>query len=1381
MAVKTLRINIESKATGTEEFEKLRKTIEATGVEVIKFNTVIDRTGGLLKYNHSAVLATASLDNLKVATDAVAQSTLDAGSTFKDTNKVYESVTDDLAKRQKKVLASQVALGNSIISDMKDAARRQNDVHKGMLNDQISVYKERLANAKESSKKILEANLDTIRLERTRSPEGKLDTVAAAIVKQRQEEKALTAKVTQEVAKLDDAYAKQGITYNQYNGQRTRLTAEYRRELGKVDAALNATIAKEKQAASSKAAILDKAAAEERAFRAREKVSRDIATEHAIAQTKRRVTVEQLAAKKIHDARQLELNNTFGAIAVTDKATKANKGLAGSLGTVSKALKVNHDHNQSFIFGMLKLVSTYDLVRGAIRAVKAELLAIPQAGIAMQSNIAALTGTFGSGGARKELAFVSELADKYGQDLASLETSFTKFAPSAKLAGATLAEVNQIFDDFTAVGTVLHKTPDQMQAVFLALEQMFAKGVVQSEEIKKQLGNQLPAAVEIAAEAVKRTPAAFMEAMKKNQIIASEAVPKIAALYREIYAPEKVLTSVSTQLLANYNRLITNITVVNREFFSRTKDTMNSVLQSINKGIAKFMENLKLAIQLMEVFITLVTTRVITAVAALTLRNLDLATSNTRVAFSYLGLNAAISTASKELGLFLGRLTGLPPSLLLVSSATAGVVAGLLAIGGARLKFDNAGSSMLEKEVELTEAWGSALIEQTKTSEETSTKLKESRELAVELANQALDDFDTVNTKANGFFISVGDKSVEVAGFFVAGWQIALENIALETEHSINKMKGYWEDFKSVIPQADTFIEEIGNTLKAVDPIPLGKGLIAAMNEAAAQEHRSGPLTTDTTRTVRQNAKDIYDAFVNELVAYSDTGGTVGVLEDTVGSMVDRAYENEKKALADKLEDLQKQRQDAFEKKALEVKDQEVVEAAAIKSAQDKYYKLNKVGIENLKQLYSDNRIGITEYYSKVRLLREEDIKSTEEALNRQIKAAKAEGKLQKALDLDRKKKDKVEGIKKDIVKDTREQEQAIIDLANAGVLASIALAELQGEASKAAKLKFSIISDQELKALQNIDSDPVQAITLQANKELVYLKQQQAIASTELGRREAIISSDVVGGLESQIGAMLRLTDTRKIYIDQQQALINQMASSGSATSETIRLAQQELDNFKKTANEVEQFSRETLQGSLASSFEGFITGADSAGEAMRKFATGVIDQIARIAAQQLAQQIIGGLFSLASPTLSAAGTPGSATFVGPVQPGTFAKGGVASGMSSASGSILTKATHFPNATPLAKGGVVAGEAGAEVVLPLERNSQGVLGVKSSGGGGSSVNIGSINVTVSDKKDSSAAEQSDLIGKAIAVQVKAIVQKELVVAQRRGNSLNPTKINKVF
>lgn len=146
----------------------------------------------------------------------------------------------------------------------------------------------------------------------------------------------------------------------------------------------------------------------------------------------------------------------------------------------------------------------------------------------------------------------------------------------------------------------------------------------------------------------------------------------------------------------------------------------------------------------------------------------------------------------------------------------------------------------------------------------------------------------------------------------------------------------------------------------------------------------------------------------------------------------------------------------------------------------------------------------------------------------------------------------------------------------------------------------------------------------------------------------------------------------------------------------------------------------------------------ADGVGRALsRAFRSAVLDgkslksvlgEVARSFADialKAAFQPIGNLVSGAIESLFQATNPA-------VTP--FAKGGV-----------LASPAHFP----LGRGLGLAGEAGAEAILPLARGSDGRLGVASSGGG--AVNV-TFNVTASDARSfrDSEAEVSAMLLRAV-------------------------------
>lgn len=332
------------------------------------------------------------------------------------------------------------------------------------------------------------------------------------------------------------------------------------------------------------------------------------------------------ATRQLERTRQATVSDVHaqvstGGISTTEGMSRiaaANKeyasGVSGTTQKVhdlDKALANTTERHRNLFLRVGEAIGAYRIWNTVISYTKEALMAIPKAGIELESTKAALFGIFGSEQGAKNMQFLSELADHAGQSLLGLEQAYRRYAPSAILAGASQEAINKSFKDFAEVGTILHLPEEKINSLFLALDQMFAKGVVQSEEIKKQLGNVLPGAVEIGAKAMGKSPADFMEAMSKNLVIAKDFVPKFAAIYRQTFggADDSVFESIRNKLLSNLQRVQNEYLLINRDIYDITKSTMNDVVRTIAEALTAIRENLTGIGQAFQIFAGLVTLR----------------------------------------------------------------------------------------------------------------------------------------------------------------------------------------------------------------------------------------------------------------------------------------------------------------------------------------------------------------------------------------------------------------------------------------------------------------------------------------------------------------------------------------------------------------------------------------------------------------------------------------------------------------------------------------------------------------------------------------------------------------------------------------------------
>ncbi|MEG1232209.1 MAG: tape measure protein [Acinetobacter sp.] len=113
--------------------------------------------------------------------------------------------------------------------------------------------------------------------------------------------------------------------------------------------------------------------------------------------------------------------------------------------------------------------------------------------------------------------FVTRAARAYGVELETLSKSYAKFRASAS-ASLPTAAIDRLFLSVSAVASVLHMAPQSVDRMFTAFTQMASKGQIYSEELKQQLGEHLPGAVALAAQAMGVSVRQLMDDMKKGKV-----------------------------------------------------------------------------------------------------------------------------------------------------------------------------------------------------------------------------------------------------------------------------------------------------------------------------------------------------------------------------------------------------------------------------------------------------------------------------------------------------------------------------------------------------------------------------------------------------------------------------------------------------------------------------------------------------------------------------------------------------------------------------------------------------------------------------------------------------------------------------------------------
>ena len=225
------------------------------------------------------------------------------------------------------------------------------------------------------------------------------------------------------------------------------------------------------------------------------------------------------------------------------------KAVANSIG-FDKQIKKNRG-------GLGKLGGMFSRLVGPIALAIAGIKAFQIASQSIQAarNFESLENaiSFASGSAEagaKNMAFLRETADQLGTDLLSSTEGFKQFSAAAlgtKLQGE---KTNRIFKQVSMATTAMGLSAENSKGVFLALSQMMSKGKVSSEELRQQLGERLPGAMKLAAQAVGVSGGELEKMLEQGKIGAAEFLPRFGAELEKTFgrALPKAVNSSQAQL-----------------------------------------------------------------------------------------------------------------------------------------------------------------------------------------------------------------------------------------------------------------------------------------------------------------------------------------------------------------------------------------------------------------------------------------------------------------------------------------------------------------------------------------------------------------------------------------------------------------------------------------------------------------------------------------------------------------------------------------------------------------------------------------------------------------------------------------------------------------
>lgn len=171
---------------------------------------------------------------------------------------------------------------------------------------------------------------------------------------------------------------------------------------------------------------------------------------------------------------------------------------------------------------VLSLVSAYGGIYGVINLLTQSVTAFQT----LEAATSRLNAVFGGDQSRvsAELDFLRRTADRLGVSFGDLSNEYSRFAVATQGTILEGQKTRDIFVSVTEAARVNKVSTEDLKGVFTALTQIVSKGSVQMEELRQQLGDRLPGAIQIMAAGLGVGTDELIKMMEQGQVTSSALV-----------------------------------------------------------------------------------------------------------------------------------------------------------------------------------------------------------------------------------------------------------------------------------------------------------------------------------------------------------------------------------------------------------------------------------------------------------------------------------------------------------------------------------------------------------------------------------------------------------------------------------------------------------------------------------------------------------------------------------------------------------------------------------------------------------------------------------------------------------------------------------------
>lgn len=174
--------------------------------------------------------------------------------------------------------------------------------------------------------------------------------------------------------------------------------------------------------------------------------------------------------------------------------------------------------------------------------------------------------------------YLTKVTDQYGLSLVSTAEDYTKFSAAVRGTALEGEAARNIFESFSGASSKLGLNAEQNTGIFKALEQMISKGTIQAEELRGQLGDRMPGAFKLFADAMGVSTNELGKLLKEGKVLSADVLPKVAEELNRAYNLDN---ATKADTIAAAQARLTNTWTSFLDALTNDKDIVNGLAEGL--------------------------------------------------------------------------------------------------------------------------------------------------------------------------------------------------------------------------------------------------------------------------------------------------------------------------------------------------------------------------------------------------------------------------------------------------------------------------------------------------------------------------------------------------------------------------------------------------------------------------------------------------------------------------------------------------------------------------------------------------------------------------------------------------------------------------------